>query len=209
MHRHQVLGASVALAGLLLAGACQSIDVDENDRDALFVEGRVRKELKRDEDGTATFVEAGWTSLRGETSQLDYAIDTLTLGGGLDFPAGEQGHVEVGGGLAWQLNDLEIAPADNDDHNGFGPFLTGEAGWRLAPWLEPYARVIGAFYVDEADTMTSFEAGLRLHASENAALCVGWRYATYEMDDFDGGALTIDEIELDASGVVVGLLLSF
>ncbi len=48
---------------------------------------------------------------------------------------------------------------------------------------------------------------MRLHIVDPAAFFVGWRYAHYELNDFD--AVDVDDVDLDVSGFIVGLELAF
>ncbi|MFN0242245.1 MAG: hypothetical protein ACKVWV_05075 [Planctomycetota bacterium] len=208
MQRHGFWRGCAALTVLLLVCACSSLDVDESDAGELFVEGRIRKELNRAENGTSTHLELAWISVQGEEGPLEYAIDTLTFGAHVDLPFGTQGRFGIGGGLAWQANDIDIAPIDVEDENGLGPYIDVDCGWLPVHWLEPYARANVAALLNEVSTLAAFELGARVHAVEHATFYAAWRHAWYEMDDVDSD-VGVSTIELDVSGLVVGVLLSF
>lgn len=208
MHQLRSVESVVALAGACLLSACASVDIDESDHSAFFVDARVRKELGASGDKPGPHLELGWTSTSGETGPLEYSISTANLGGGMDFLVGGKGWIGFGGGVAWQLNDLTTSPEDIEDHNSIGPYVAFEGGWHATPWLEPYVRLDGMLFFDQWAQTTMYEGGLRFHPVEHAAIFVGWRHADYDFDDIDGN-LNISSVELDASGLVVGLALSF
>ncbi|MBI5433824.1 MAG: hypothetical protein HZA52_13410 [Planctomycetes bacterium] len=207
MNPHRFLSASVAAATLL--AACGTVSLDETDHDALFVGARVEKRLSGTAVHDGTHLEAEWRMADGETEALDYSIETLALGFGVDRTVGEHGWIGAVGGLAWQGADFDTTPDELEDLNGVGPYFALQAGWLATPWFEPYARAGGSLYFPEFGNELSVEAGARFHAFEHASLFVGWRYASYEFGDFDPNALGVDTLELDTSGLVVMLQLGF
>jgi len=198
----------VALAGACLLSGCVNIDIDETDHSALFLDARVRKGLDGSEDHSGPHVELGWTSAQGETDALEYSIGAAFLGMGLEAPLGDQGWVGPVAGIRWQVNDLDPALVELDADDGVGPYIALEGGWHATSWLEPYARAEVALYLNEYSSTGGFEAGARLHFIEHTALFAGWRFAQYNIDDVDS-AVGISKVELDASGLVLGLDLSF
>jgi hypothetical protein len=196
-----------ALASACAFSACTTADIDETDHGSFFVDARVRKDLDGTLDHAGPFAEAGWTLLDGSTGPLEYTIQTVNLGAGVEFLAAEQLWVGFGGGFMGRFNELDTTAGTLDEENGYGVFIALEAGWHATPWLEPYARLYTDGALNEFSTLEQFEAGARFHFIEHTALFVGWRYAAYTYDDIDS-ALNISEVELDASGVVVGLSVS-
>jgi hypothetical protein len=206
MH-HDRIGIGVALASACVVSACTTADIDETDHGSFFVDARVRKALDGTPGHEGPFAEAAWTMLDGSTGPLEYTISTVNLGAGVELPAAENVWIGFGGGFVGRFNDLDTTTGTLDEENGYGVFVAVEAGWHATPWLEPYARLYTDGTLDEFSTLEQFEAGARFHFVEHAALFVGWRYAAYVIDDIDS-ALNISEVELDASGVVVGLSVS-
>lgn len=198
-----------ALAATLLLGACETVSLDESDHDALFVGARVEKRLTGTSAHDGTHLEVEWRSVDDETDALDYSLETLALGFGVDRAVGERGWIGAVGGLAWRGATLDTTPDELEDLDGVGPYFALQGGWFATPWFEPCVRAGGAMYFPDLDDELSIEAGARLHAHEHASLFVGWRYARYEFSDFDANALGIDTVELDTSGLVVMLQLGF
>ncbi len=197
-----------ALALLALGAACQGIDVQESDEGALFLDARVRKDFGETTRGTGPHAELGWSSVRGDSSTLDYAIDAATLGAGVDFPLGGQTWIGVVAGFEWQLVDFETSAGELLDQDALGLYAGVEGGWHATAWLEPYARLDSAGFLDELGTRARIEAGVRLHVIEHAALLVGWRSVEYDIDDITSG-FVFNSVELDSSGLFVGFQLAF
>lgn len=193
----------VAVAAASLA-ACTTADIDESDHRAFFADVRVRKTLDGTDDHSGPFAEAGWTSASGSAGEIDYRIETWNLGAGMEWPATEQLRVVVGGGLGWQVNGFDDASGVVHVGNGLGPYVTLEAGWLATPWLEPYVRAGGMLALNQLSYTEQLELGARLHLVQPAVFFIGWRATSYDLDDIDD-LLTIDSVELDASGLVVGL----
>ena len=208
MHRSRSVRSWIALTAVCLGTGCKSVDIEESDRDAFFVEGRVRKTLDGSDDHSGPHVELGWSSVHGETDELDYSIGIATLGVGMGMPVGEKTWFGGAAGIAWQTSDLEPAGVELDADDMVGPYFALEGGWQATSWLEPYARADGTVYFDEYAATVGFEAGARLHVIRHAALFLGWRWAEYRIDDVDD-IIGISEFELDASGVIVGLDVHF
>jgi len=208
MHRRRCVRSHAALTGVCLLSGCVAIDIDETDHNALFVEARVRKQLDGSEEHSGPHVELGWTSVQGETDALEYSIGAASLGAGLEMPVGEQGWVGSAAGIRWQVNDLDPSTVELEADDGVGPYIAFQGGWRATSWLEPYARAEAALYFNEYASTAGCEAGAHVYVIESTALFVGWRFAQYNIDDVDSD-LGISKVELDASGLVVGLAFSF
>lgn len=199
---------AVALACVVLLPACITSDADEVDRSANFYGARVRKELDSDVPHRGKFVELSWTALESDEAELDTSLHTVTLGLGVDGALGERGFGGAAAGLAWQASDFDSPTDDLDTEDDYGPYVAIHGGWSANEWLELFARADVALFLDEFSTMFSFEAGPRLHFLDHTALFLGWRYARHDVRDLDG-ALSLESIEIDASGLVLGLELSF
>jgi hypothetical protein len=193
-----------ALAALALGAACQGVDLQESDEDALFLDARVRKDFG-DETRLRPHAELDWSSVRGDSGTLDYAIDAAMLGAGVDFALGGQAWLGVAAGLEWQLLDFETSAGELHDDDDQGLYAALEGRWLPTAWLEPYALLDSAFFSDA--TRSRIEAGMRLHVIEHAALFAGWRSVEYDIDEVTSG-LVFNSIELELSGLVVGLQLS-
>ncbi|MCK6447614.1 MAG: hypothetical protein L6Q99_14575 [Planctomycetes bacterium] len=189
----------------LLLGACGTISKDETDHDALFVGARVRKPLDDGATHDGLHLEASWRADDGETDELDYTIQTVSFGVGMDREVGEQGWIGGVGGLAWRTAQLDVTPDEYESMSDFGSYAALQGGWRATSWLEPYARAQGALFLRELGHELSIEAGARIHAIEHASLFVGWRYADLRFADFDDAALGFDTLDLYTSGLVVVL----
>jgi len=196
------------LLSLALLPSCGSVNRDENDHDAFFVDARVRRALDGKADHEGTHVELGWNSAHGDTNGLDYTIGVVTVGFGVDGAAGKDGWVGIVGGLGWQMTDFETTTDDLNADDAIGPWVAFQGGWMIAPWVELFARTDLGMYFEDLNTTFGFETGARFHVADYTAFFVGWRYAAYEFNDFDGFP-AFDELELDASGLVVGIDLSF
>ncbi len=197
-------GTHLVAIGAALLAACTTADIDESDHRGFFADVRVRKTLDGTDDRSGPFAEAGWTSAQGSAGQLDYRVDTWNLGAGVELSANEQLRFAIGGGLAWQVNDFDTTTGPVHVGNGLGPYVSLEASWLPAPWLEPYARAGGMLALNQLSYTEQFEVGARLHLLEPCVFFVGWRAASYDLEDIDD-LLTLDSVELDASGLVVGL----
>jgi hypothetical protein len=208
VHRCRSVRPLLALTSVCLGSGCMSVEIDETDRDAIFLEGRVRKTLDGTDDPSGPQVELGWNSVQGETEALDYSIRIATLGAGTGILVGEQGWFGLAAGIAWQMNDLDPSAVELEADDDLGPYFALEGGWRATSWLEPCARADATVYLNEYASTTGFEAGVRLHVIEHTALFLGWRWAQYKIDDVDS-LLGISEFELDASGLIVGLDVHF
>ena len=194
-----------ALAAAASFSACSTADIDETDHGAFFVDARVRKAMGGEANHEGPFVvEAGWSMLDGSTGPLDYRIQTVSFGGGVELPAAEDLWIGLGAGLMGRFNDFDTTTGTLDEEDGYGVYLMVEGGWHATTWLEPYARLYTDGTLNELSTLQQFEAGARFHFIDHAALFVGWRYAAYVIDDIDS-AFNVSSVELDASGVIVGL----
>lgn len=198
--------ATVVVAAML--GACTSADVDESDRDALFLDARFRKELEGEPDHEGNHVESGWRQTSGEKGGVDYRISTLAVGLGADSRIGESCWAGVVGSFAWQQSDVDAPAEDLDREDAYGPNVAVQGGWMATRWLEAFARADFGLYFPDFSTALGFEAGARFHVVEHAALFVGWRYTVYDLQDLDSFT-SVDHVELDASGLALGLELAF
>jgi hypothetical protein len=198
----------VALLLVALVAACGSVNRDEVDRDAFFVDARVRQSMDGTADHEGTFVELGYNSVDGDTQGLDYAVGTTSFGFGVDGPIDTQGWGGVVGGVGWQTTDFESDTEVLDAEDAIGPWIAIQGGWMATPWLEAYARTEVGLYFKDMNTMFGVQVGARFHVVDNAAFFAGWRYAAYQFNDLDDLS-SVDEIELDASGLAVGVELSF
>lgn len=206
MNCSRSLGAASACACLL--SSCISVDVDEVDRGAFFYGARVRHEFDGVADHDGGLAELGWSSVESDEDELETSIGTATLGAGIDSRFNETSWGGLAGGVAWQRGHFEATPDDVDGDDDFGPYVAIQGGWNATEWLEVYARTEAALFLEETSSMFSFEAGPRLHLVDHVALFVGWRYTRYDLRDLDG-ATSIETVELDASGLVLGLELAF
>ncbi len=198
----------VGLVAVALLPSCGSVNRDEIDRDAFFVDARVRQTIDGEVDHEGTYAELGWNSVHGETNGLDYSIGRASLGFGLDGKLGEKGWIGIVGGFALLIPDFDSTTEAIESENTGGPWIAIQGGWMLTPWLEACARTDLGLYFPDVNTMFGVEAGARFHVADHTAFFVGWRYAAYEINDLDT-FLSFDELELDASGLIVGLELSF
>ncbi len=199
---------AAVLVSLLLLGACQSIDLDVSDHDATFFSARVRKALSTAADGPRAFVELAGDSVEGTASTLDYRIRAIELGGGVEAEFGERFWGALSGGIAFHDADLDTTPVDFDDESSLGVYAALEGGFRVTSWLDLYARADSTLYFSRLTTRDRIELGARVPFAEHARLFAGWREAQYAFDDADSG-LVFDSIDLEASGLVIGLLLEF
>jgi hypothetical protein len=205
MRRTAVTCASCALA--ILAAGCSTKN-DEIDRDAFFVDARIRQALDGtpgDHDGT--FAEIAWTSVEGDTDGLEYEIGNAALGVGVDGQVGEDVWAGVVGGAAWQMTHYDSNP-DLESEDMIGPWIAFQGGWMATSWLEAYARADFSLYFPEFSTTIGFQAGARFHVIDHAALFAGWRTVRYDINDIDD-FVEFDTLELDCSGFVAGIELSF
>ncbi len=200
------LCATVTFA--VLGASCATDNRDASDRQAFFVDARVRKDLEGEVDHDGTFLELGWNLAEGDADGVDYSIHTVALGFGLDGRIGEDGWAGVASGIAWQHSDFDAATPVLDGEDGIGPYIAVQGGWVATPWLEAFARGDLALYFPDFSSLFGFEAGARFHVIEHAPIFVGWRYARYYLADLDA-FFAVDSIELDTSGLVVGLEYSF
>ncbi|MDZ4775063.1 MAG: hypothetical protein SGI72_18240 [Planctomycetota bacterium] len=183
---------------------CASNTLDAHDRQPFFFDARVRKNFEPSEGDKQLHIEGAWTRAAGSTNELDYSIHTVNVGAGVDAELGEHGWSAVAAGISFQRAELDTDAVDANQNTGVGLYAAVEGGWHATSIVEPYARLEGALYLVEFSTMLSLEAGARFHVVEHAALFAGWRYARFNIRDVDG-AFTVDEIDLDTSGIVVGL----
>jgi hypothetical protein len=198
----------VALLPIALLPSCGSINRDEVDRDAFFVDARVRQSLDGTADHEGTFVELAYSSVGGDTNGVDYDIGTTSLGFGVDGPLGTEGWAGVVGGVGWQMTEFDSEVDDLDAEDAIGPWIAIQGGWMLNSWLEAYARTDLGLYFKDMNTMYGIEVGARFHVLDYAAFFAGWKYSAYQFNDLDDLS-AVDEIELDASGLAVGVELSF
>jgi len=198
----------VGLLLIVLLPSCGSINRDEVDRDAFFAGARVRQSMDGTADHDGTFVEAAWDSVNGDTNGLDYSVGQASFGFGIDGPIDTEGWAGVVTGVGWQMPDFESVSEDFDPDDAIGPWVAIQGGWMATSWLEAYARTDVGLYFKDMNTMFSIQIGARFHFVEPAAFFVGWRYAAYQFNDLED-LLSVDEIELDASGLALGLELSF
>jgi hypothetical protein len=198
----------IGLLSIVLLPSCGSINRDEVDRDAFFATLRVRQALDGTAEHEGTYVEAGWDSVNGDTNGLDYSVGTASLGFGIDGPIDTEGWAGIVGGVGWQMTDFESVSEEFDPDDAIGPWIAIQGGWMATSWLEAYARTDLGLYFKDMNTMFGIQIGARFHFVEPAAFFVGWRYTAYQFNDL-GDLSGVDEIELDASGLAVGLELSF
>jgi hypothetical protein len=200
------IGSSAAVTALLSARS--SVYRDESDRETLFLDARVRKELRGADIHQGAHLEAGWQSALGDTNGLDYSIGTLQVGVGFDARIEEHGWAGVVTGVAWQYTHFDAPVEDLENEDDIGPYVAVQGDWSVMPWLEPFVRGDFAVYFPDFDTRIGIEAGLRYHFIEHTAVFAGWRYTHYAIQDLDP-FLDFDQLELDASGLAVGLELAF
>lgn len=193
--------------GASFVASCGSVQREGDDRTAFSADVRVRKELKGEPDHQGPHLEAGWSLADGDADGIDFAIHDATVGFGYDWNIGTEGWAGFVGGLAWQHLDLDVEGTDFDGEDSFGPYVALQGGWRVTTWLEPFARADAGFYLPDIGSTIGIELGARIHVVEPAAMFVGWRYAHYEINDFD--SLDVDEVDLDVSGLIVGLEFAF
>lgn len=191
-----------------LLSACVTADLDETDHSARFYDVRVRKELSGEADHTGAHLELGGSTSEGTTNDLDYSIQSAQLGIGLDGVIAERGWAGVAIGVQWQRTGFALPAQDLGEQTNVGPYLAVQGGWRVTPWLEPYARAEAAFLFRDFISQAGIEAGLRFHLIDHAALYLAWRRVHYNVNDFDR-LLSIEQIELDLSGWVFGIELAF
>lgn len=195
----------IVLAFALLTTACSSVDLDVSDHDATFLSARARKELSHDEAGHRTFAELGFDSVEGTASTLDYRILAMELGLGIEADFGESCWAGISGGIALHDVELDTTPADFDDDSDLGGYVALEGGYRLTSWAELYARADSTLYFGNLTTRDRIELGARFPLGERATVFAGWREARYAFDDVEPG-LVFDSIDLELSGLVVGLV---
>lgn len=200
--------AHAALVLIALLASCASADVDGDDRDALFLDARVRKVFEGEPDHDGTYVEAGWREASGDTAGVDYRISTVSVAFGTDSPVGTSGWAGFASGLAWQRSDFDSELQDLDRDDAYGPVVIVQGGWLATTWLEPCARADLGLYFPDFSTALGVEVGARFHVVEHAALFAGWRYTYFHLSDFDDFT-SVDDAELDASGLALGLELAF
>jgi hypothetical protein len=81
------------------------------------------------------FLEAAWTKTGGDSSELDYKIDTLCAGLGVEGALGRDGWVALAGGLSLQDPEFDTAGSNIDGQVGYGPYVALEGGWQATPTL--------------------------------------------------------------------------
>lgn len=185
-----------------------SHSLDATDRHSGTIEIRARKFLDDDPKKQRKFLEAAWTKTGGDSSELDYKIDTLCAGLGVEGALGRDGWVALAGGLSLQDPEFDTAGSNIDGQVGYGPYVALEGGWQATPTLEPFARTDLALYLPEFSSTFGIEAGVRIHVVEHGAFFAGWRYMRYNVRDLPDAGV-VDQIYLDSSGFVVGMSLSF
>lgn len=198
----------LALAVLVVSSACTSTSLDGTDRRAFFFEARGRKEIEGPIEGKQTFVEGAWTRATGDAGDFEYSINTLNGGMAFESELANEGRVAVAVGLSVLTTEFETAASRLDDDFSLGPYVAVEGGWRASPTIEPFARIEAAGYLLELSSIFAVEIGARVHVIDNAALFAGWRYTRYNTRDLDS-LLAVDRVDLDASGIVLGLSVSF
>lgn len=194
--------------GSSFLGACASTDLDVRDEGAFYATARVRKELDDLGPHEGRHVEAAWTTAHSDSRELDATIGAAFAGIGTETHVRERLWAGAVGGLTWQHAELDAAAGDVDARDGLGPYAALQAGWAVTGALELRARVQLAMYLRDFDVTSSAELGPRFTFTEHASLFAGWRYATYELRDL-GDLLSIEEVELDASGVALELQFAF
>jgi hypothetical protein len=199
---------SASLAAVALLPACVAVSRDDTDRDAFFTGARVRKELEGEPDHEGTHVELGWRQVDGNTDGLDYQIGAGEIGFGMDGQVGEEAWVGLVGGLSWLHTMLDAETEDLDGEYSYGPYIAVQGGWMATTWLEAFARGDAAVYFPDFSTALGFEVGARFHVIAHTIVFMGWRYARYDLLDLDSST-SFDKLELDASGLVLGLELAF
>lgn len=203
---HAVRCSIVACA--LLSSACVSDQLDATDRQAFYFEARARKQLMEADRKPHTYLEGAWTKARGNTTELDYSIDTVNVGYGVGTALGVQGWSGAAAGVSLQRARFDSDLIDTDGDTGIGTYGAIEGGFHASAVIEPLARIEAALYLRELSSMFGIEAGVRFHVVEHGALFAGWRYTRYNFREVRGGA-SVDEIDLDSSGLALGLSLSF
>lgn len=187
--------------------ACASVDRDESDRSAFFGDVRVRKALDAKAEHDGSFLEVGGELADGDAGGIDYSITTVEIGAAFDVPVAESGWAGAFGGIGWLHTELDSA-SGFDDEDAIGPYGGGQAGWFLSPAIVLYARAQIGLYLKDFSNVVGVQGGVRVHAFERASLFLGWRGSRYNLQDLDT-LTSIDLLQLDASGPVLGLELSF
>lgn len=198
----------LTLASVVPGTGCVSHTLDVDDRQALFVDARVRKTIRPEAGDHPLHIEGAWIRASGSDRDLDYSIHTLNAGAGVEGELGQQGWSAVAGGLSLQDVDLDSSAIGVNHNAGLGLYAALEGGWHATTVVEPYARIEAALYFVDFGTTLSIEAGARLHVVDHAALFVGWRYTRFNIRDVDH-TLSVDEVDLDASGLALGLSFTF
>lgn len=198
---------ATALALSALAASCNTV-LDGTDREAFSLAARVRKRIEGPMPEKETFVEGAWIHTKGDTREFDFDFDTVNAGLAFEDAVGDRGRVAVGAGLSVLANRIDSDLGTFDDDFSVGPYLSIEGGWRATDVVEPYGRADVALYLLEFSTALTIELGVRFHLADHVALFGGWRYGHYDLQDIDG-VTSVDRVDLDASGVLVGLSLEF
>lgn len=196
----------LALSACALA-ACASVDVDESDRSAFFADLRVRKELDASAAHDGLFLEFGGELAHGDADGLDYSITTVGVGGAFDAPLGEDAWAGAFAGVGWLHTELDSG-AGLDDEDAIGPYAGGQAGWFVAPSVELYARAELGVYLPDFSNVLGVQGGVRVHVVERVSAFLGWRGSRYNLQDLDSFT-SVDLLQLDASGPVLGLEVTF
>lgn len=198
------LFVGVALAASL--SSCVSDAIRQSDRETLFGSVRLRKSLSGDSEHDGTHAAVGWTIAHGETNEIDFTIQSVNLGLGVDGEF-ERGWLGAEAGLAWHRTHFDTTPELSSETMA-GPYGAVQGGWLLSRGVEIGGRVEWSFTIPEASGVFLLEGGPRLRPSDWASVFVGWRYTGYDIRDLD--TLTaIDEVELDTSGPIAVIELSF
>jgi hypothetical protein len=199
---------ALLLVSALVPMGCASANIDTTDRQAFFFEARARKNLEGPDTLGHTHLEGAWTRATGSTSQLDYTIHTVNVGFGVEGTLGNEGWSGVAAGASLQRTEFESNSVSIEGDTSIGPYVALEGGWHATPIVEPLARMELAFYLPDFSSILGIEIGARFHVVEHGALFAGWKYTRYNFRDLTS-VTSIEEIDLDASGLVLGLSLDF
>ena len=78
MRRHRSVRSRIALTGVCLISGCVAVDIDETDRDALFLDARFRKARDGSDDHSGPQVELGWKLV---PDLLEEGVDMVAVDG--------------------------------------------------------------------------------------------------------------------------------
>lgn len=155
-------------------------------------------------------VDLGYTDFKGPaTVKSKYEISTLSAAVRWGFSVAERVKFEWIGGYGATVMDIELTSGslfEDEYHETYGPILGTEISVKLLSSLQLYARwrQTGSGMIYSEATLSEYELGTSVHIMSHLSLFGGYRTWVYEWDNNSGS-----DIELELSGPVAGILLTF